>query len=255
MDRSKSPILLGSVPYQVGAPLLEGLTAHPEVELRQQVPTELIKSLRKGKIEGALVSSIEAFRSEGLFALGDLGIAADGEVGSVRLFCRTKPEEVQSLAIDSSSATSVALSHILLRKRFGARIQREIPISPTIDPDTIDADAVLLIGDAGVAAHSKRPHILDLGEEWTQWKGLPFVFALWLFRTSRVRVLKAGTILHACREKARLFGTRDGTGGKIRHDLDARFLSGLAAFHQEAASLRLCDASIEPTWIHSEQNG
>ncbi len=255
MDLSKAPLLLGSVPYQVGAPLLEGLESHPGVELRQQVPTELIKSLRKGEIEGALVSSIEAFRSEGLLALSELGIACDGKVASVRLFCRVPPKEVRSLALDASSATSVALSQILLRKRYGAHIQSESRIAPTHEPDEIDADAVLLIGDAGVAARSRRPYVLDLGEEWDRWKGLPFVFALWLFRSTEDRVRQASVILGACREKALLRATSDGTGGRIRHDLDPRFLRGLSAFHQEAASLGLCEASIEPTWVNSKRDG
>jgi chorismate dehydratase len=255
MDRSKAPLLLGSVPYQVGAPLLEGLETHPEVKLRRQIPTELIKSLRNGQIEGALVSSIEAFRTKGLLALRNLGIACDGKVASVRLFCRTAPQDVKSLALDSSSATSVALCKILLQKQFGAQIKTETRISPTLQPDTINADAVLLIGDSGVAAKSQRPYILDLGEEWAHWKGLPFVFALWLFRTTKERAIRASAILQICRENARLHSTSDGTGGKIRHDLNPRFLAGLAAFHQEAASLGLCDASIEPIWVDPERCG
>ncbi len=244
-----SPLILGTVPYQVGAPLLEGLDAHPGVELRQQVPTQLIRSLRAGELEGALVSSIEAFRRPGLLALNHLGIACDGEVASVRLFCRKAPQDVKSLALDDSSATSVALTRVLLKKRYGARIMEESRIPPTLQPDSIDADAVLMIGDFGVAAQSNRPFILDLGEEWARWKNLPFVFALWLFRCPEPRVREASEILMDCRMKAKQRATSDGTGGRICHDLDPRFLAGLEEFHNEAASLGLCEASIQPVWV------
>ena len=45
------------------------------------------------------------------------------------------------------------------------------------------ADAVLLIGDRGILApEEKFEFVWDLGEEWTHWTGLPFVFALWVAR-------------------------------------------------------------------------
>ena len=44
------------------------------------------------------------------------------------------------------------------------------------------SDAVLLIGDAAIralTAGSAYATITDLGTEWTEWTGLPFVFARW----------------------------------------------------------------------------
>ena len=40
-----------------------------------------------------------------------------------------------------------------------------------------------MIGDRGIAlADGDFAFVWDLGEEWTQWTGLPFVFALWIAR-------------------------------------------------------------------------
>ena len=45
------------------------------------------------------------------------------------------------------------------------------------------ADAVLLIGDRGILPPEEEfEFVWDLGEEWTDWTGLPFVFALWVAR-------------------------------------------------------------------------
>jgi chorismate dehydratase len=49
--------------------------------------------------------------------------------------------------------------------------------------EEIDADAVLLIGDR--AMHACLPGFefaFDLGQEWKQWTGLPFVYAFWAVR-------------------------------------------------------------------------
>jgi chorismate dehydratase len=48
------------------------------------------------------------------------------------------------------------------------------------------ADALLLIGDEALQARAEgikgMPFMTDLGEEWFQWQGVPFVFARWMVR-------------------------------------------------------------------------
>lgn len=41
-------------------------------------------------------------------------------------------------------------------------------------------DAAVLIGDAGLTAEPGGLHSYDLGELWTDFTGLPFVWALWI---------------------------------------------------------------------------
>jgi chorismate dehydratase len=76
----------------------------------------------------------------------------------------------------------VALTRILLKERFGLEPRLEpLAIGSTLADTT--ADAVVLIGDRGIAV-PKEPFefIWDLGQEWCQWSGLPFVFAMWIAR-------------------------------------------------------------------------
>ena len=47
----------------------------------------------------------------------------------------------------------------------------------------MDADAVLLIGDRAMRACLPGfEHAFDLGQEWHDWTGLPFVYAFWAVR-------------------------------------------------------------------------
>jgi len=61
-----------------------------------------------------------------------------------------------------------------------------------IDPRQIpDDEAWLVIGDPALAARrvARERIVLDLGQAWMEWTGLPFVYALWTAR----RVLPAET--------------------------------------------------------------
>src|SRR5207249_5784976 len=77
---------------------------------------------------------------------------------------------------------SAALAQILLRKRY--HVQPEIVPLPLDQPaENVDADAVLLIGDRAMRACLPGfAHAFDLGQEWHDWTGLPFVYAAWAVR-------------------------------------------------------------------------
>ena len=50
-------------------------------------------------------------------------------------------------------------------------------------PADSPADAVVVIGDRGMLEPDEDlAFVWDLGEEWSRWTGLPFVFALWAAR-------------------------------------------------------------------------
>ena len=41
----------------------------------------------------------------------------------------------------------------------------------------------MLVGDRGLRpSDGKFPFVWDLGQQWSQWTGLPFVFAMWIAR-------------------------------------------------------------------------
>ena len=60
-----------------------------------------------------------------------------------------------------------------------------VPAEPKIDKMLKTADAALLIGDPALALGKNPPagvQLYDLGEEWVNWTGKPFVFAFWALR-------------------------------------------------------------------------
>ncbi|MBP8301796.1 MAG: hypothetical protein KA020_15610 [Planctomycetes bacterium] len=235
-------IRIGGVPYGVGAPLLAGLDQAPGIEFVKSPPTELIDELRAGRLDAALVSSIEAIRAPGYAVASGLGIACKREIRSVRAF-RRPGVLIRSVGLDQSSATSVAMLRILLAQVYRADVAHDVTfatIAPTRQPDEQPHDLVLMIGDHGLQANAGDREIWDLGREWRRWTDLPFVFAVWVLRPGAPlpALLPA---LRAARERGRLLGAVDGTYGAAHYDLDDEDLRGLRRFWSECRGLSLAD--------------
>ncbi len=173
-----------SVPYLNAKPLLAGL--EDEVgPLRLEVPAILTRLLETGEIDVALAPVVASFEIPSLTIVEAGAIATNGAVGSVLLFSKVPPREARTVALDTSSRTSVALTKVLYRFRWNAS-PRFVPRAPDPDLTALEADAALLIGDPALVARWAGPPPVDLGHEWCEWTGLPFVFAAWLARSPEI---------------------------------------------------------------------
>ena len=175
---------LSIIEYLNAAPLNYGFQhglGREHFELKFQVPSVCADQLRAGEVDAALISSIEYLRIPGVKVVPGLCIASPKRVRSVVLLSKVPPEEIRTLALDTSSRTSVVLSQILLRERYGVETQ-VVDMAPDLEAMLTRCDAALLIGDVAMRARREGLLVLDLAEEWHAWTGLPFVFALWTVR-------------------------------------------------------------------------
>jgi predicted solute-binding protein len=79
----------------------------------------------------------------------------------------------------------VQLARVILERRFRATPEL-ISHAPDLDAMLRIADAALIIGDPALHIDPSRLpyHVYDLGKEWVEMTGLPFVFAVWAGRKS-----------------------------------------------------------------------
>ncbi len=179
----KAPIRLGAVDYLNVRPLVHGLDASSDVILRFDVPSVCAALLAAGDIDLGMVPSITLLDRPGDCVVPGVCIGSDGPVASVALFTRKPIAEVRSIALDTSSRTSVVLTRVLCARRFDIA-PSFLPHPPDLSAMLAAADAALLIGDpalfAGEAARGATK--IDLGAEWTAMTGLPFVWAFWAGR-------------------------------------------------------------------------
>lgn len=177
------PVRIGAITYLNTRPLLFDLERlAPEARVVLDYPSRLADGLASGDLDVAIIPSIEYLRQPGCRIVSDVCIACDGCVRSVKLFSRVQPEQIRTLALDEGSRTSAALVQILLKERCSLEPQR-MPMPIGSAPEDSEADAVMLIGDRAMQTpEGPFKYVWDLGEEWTRWTGLPFVFALWVAR-------------------------------------------------------------------------
>ncbi len=177
------PIRIGAVSYLNSKPLIEDLAdLASDAELILDVPSRLADDLSAGELDVALIPSIEVLRDAEYEIVSDACVATRGPVLSVKLFSRVPFANVRTLALDEGSRTSATLARVMLAERFGVRPTTTLLPLGFATEDT-SADAVLLIGDRAMKPPRERfVATWDLGEEWTQWTGLPFVFAMWAAR-------------------------------------------------------------------------
>lgn len=181
--KEPSKLRVGAVSYLNTRPLVFGLARRaPAIDLVFDLPSRLADRLATNDLDVALIPSIEYFQDPSYSIVSDACIACRGPVWSVKLFSRAPLDTIETLALDEGSRTSASLLRILLWERFGVRPRLErLPIGSGV-ADT-KADAILLIGDRAI--HPPTGQFVaewDLGDEWTRWSRLPFVFAMWVAR-------------------------------------------------------------------------
>ena len=153
-------------------------------DLSFSIPSECADRLADGRADIGLIPSIELTRQK-LNIIPGAGIACRGAVRSILLVSKVPFADIGTLAVDSSSRTSVMLSRVILAKEYGvepALLSRSPDLAAMLDA----ADACLIIGDPALLLDpATLPfHVLDLGAEWMQMTGLPMVFAVWAARAA-----------------------------------------------------------------------
>ena len=173
---------IGAVSYLNTKPLvyqLASLASRAEVVF--DLPSRLADDLAAGKLDVALIPSIEFFQNPDYAIVSDACIGCHGPVLSVKLLSRVPMDKIRTLALDEGSRTSVALVRILLKERYGLP-PRLLPFPLGANAEKVEADAVLMIGDRAMHPPAGFAHEWDLGDEWCRWAELPFVFAMWVAR-------------------------------------------------------------------------
>ena len=181
---------ISAISFLNTAPLMWDFEHPPEdrklsedFEFSYTVPSQCAEQLLAGTADIGIIPSITYATIPGLAVLPDVAIAAKDSVRSILLVLKKPIEQVRTVALDTSSRTSVALTKILLTKYFPAAPEREyLDMVPDLDAMLARADAALLIGDSALQVDRSRYEALDLAEEWRRFTGKPFVFAFWAIR-------------------------------------------------------------------------
>ena len=188
MPSTQATVRLGAVGYLNARPLTWALDrAADRWRVRYDLPSVCARLLYDNEVDLGLVPSIEYLRADDYRFVPGVGIGSRGPVGSVALFTRRPLDDIRHIALDTSSRTSVTLIRVLCQLRF--RIAPEfVPHGPDLTAMVRDYDAGLLIGDPALEADVSALGVtkIDLGDEWTEMTGLPFIYAAWTGRSGAI---------------------------------------------------------------------
>ncbi len=174
-----------AVEYLNTKPIIYGLQHNRmkhRFDIQFAVPSVCAEKLKDKSVDLALIPSIEFSRirqTRALKIVPEVAVTSRDEVKSVELFFNKNLQNIDRVAVDTSSRTSVALLQIILKEKFDLQPEL-IPMSPDLDKMLGEADAALIIGDRALAMADRLDNRLDLGEEWSDLTdGLPFVYSFW----------------------------------------------------------------------------
>jgi chorismate dehydratase len=163
---------------------------HGNIEIiLDTAPARSAELLAQDRVDAALVPVIAYQMIDDVRLIPDVCVGAKKRVRSVCLITKGGDlEDVKTLALDTSSRTSVALTKIVFRE-FLASEPKWLDARPDIDEMLSHADAALLIGDPALKISSGSEYrVFDLAELWHQKTGLGFVFAMWMTRRDKCEI-------------------------------------------------------------------
>jgi chorismate dehydratase len=233
-----------------------------DVDISYTVPSQCAQALQDGTADIGIIPSIAFATIPGLAVLPDVAIASKNAVRSILLVLNKPVDQVSTVALDTSSRTSVALTKILLTRFFPGPDRKYINMPPNLEQMLAESDAALLIGDAALQVDRTRYQALDLAEEWRRLTGKPFVFAFWALRIAALGHARTGYDLGEIFSESRDHGleprnldviarewspriniseadVRHYLRENIHYSLDPENCEGLDLFYQYAAELKL----------------
>jgi len=253
---------ISAISYLNTAPLMwdfEHGDAARHFEITYTLPSSCARALAEGSADIGIIPAAAYAQIPGLLVLPDVAIASRRAVRSILLVSQIPVELVRTVALDTSSMTSVALTKVLFEKWLGGG-RTFAPMEPNIEKMLEQCDAGLLIGDPALRVDRRKYHTLDLAEEWIRYTGKPFVFAFWAVREQALRGADPALDISAIFRRSRDHGlqrenldliSRDWAPRlgltaadvlrylteNIHYDFDAGCVEGLQLFYRYAAEL------------------
>ncbi len=149
---------ISAISYLNTAPLMwdfERGVAGQGFDISYTVPSQCAVELQQRSADIGIIPSAAFATVPGLAILPGVAIAATRAVRSILLVGKKPIAQIHSVALDSSSLTSVALVRILFEK-YWKRAPRFASLPPNLETMLAEHDAALLIGDPALKVDRSR---------------------------------------------------------------------------------------------------
>jgi chorismate dehydratase len=223
-NKSMRRLRISAISYLNTAPLMwdfDHEDAGKQFEISYTVPSQCAAELRAGTADIGIIPAAAYTSVPDLAILPGVAIASRRAVRSILLVSKVPIERIRTVALDTSSMTSVALTKVLFARWWGEG--REFTsMAPEIETMLEEHDAGLVIGDPALKIDRSRYVTYDLAEEWIRFTGKPFVFAFWAVRQAAMRETSASLALPLVFQQSRDRGLLGGSLERIAYEWSPR---------------------------------
>ena len=174
-------------------------------DISYTVPSACAADLAKGNADIGIIPAAAYTTVPNLVILPGVAIASRQEVRSILLVSKVPVEKIQTVALDTSSLTSVALVKVLFAKWWGGK-RKFTSMDPDLESMLQLNDAAVLIGDSALKVDRSKFLTFDLAEQWFRFTGKPFVFAFWAVRKDALKDKTSNLDLAAIFQRSRNHG-------------------------------------------------
>ena len=221
---------ISAISYLNTAPLMwdfEHGMANPHFEIGYTIPSSCAGALLDGSADIGIIPAAAYVTIPDLVILPGVAIAAQRAVRSILLVSKVPLEKIRTVALDTSSMTSVALTKVIFAKWMGG-VRAYTAMPPKLDEMLREHDAGLLIGDPALQVDRSRYYTYDLAEEWIRLTAKPFVFAFWAVRKAALLGAPTDLDLAAIFQQSRNHGLEPGSLDEIAKSWGPRLHLGEA---------------------------
>src|ERR1700691_5764935 len=220
MSSRMKRLRISAISYLNTAPLMwdfEHGSAGAAFDIAYTLPAQCAASLRDGAADIGIIPAAAYCSVPDLAVIPGVAIASRRAVRSILLVSKVPLEDIQTVALDTSSMTSVALTKVLFARWWGGQ-RTFAEMAPDIEQMLEQYDAGLVIGDPALQVDRSRYVTYDLAEEWIRFTGKPFVFAFWAVRKAALKDSEPSLDLAAVFQESRDRGLRPDNLDQIAGD-------------------------------------
>jgi chorismate dehydratase len=189
-------VKISAVSYTNTKPFIYGIERSDvmnQIDLSLDIPSDCAARLIAKQVDVGLIPVAAIPFVPDANIIGSYCIGSVGEVNSVFIFSEVPVDQIKTVKLDRHSRTSNNLARVLLKFYW----KLDVEFTTDLDATT---DAMVLIGDRTFGRKKDFPYYYDMGEQWMNFTGLPFVYAAWVanrelpesFKTAFDEALKFG---------------------------------------------------------------
>lgn len=156
------------------------------ITLVEMEPNQVAEALGNGDIDAGPAPLLDVMELDSVAApIQGFCVASVTKATACMLLSKAPLEELDGcgIAVDDTDSTAERLLQSILRLKHGIT-------GATLVGSQDEHEAVFLTGNRGLRGRRAVrgfSHRYDLGEEWQEWTGLPFVFSRWVARKDMPR--------------------------------------------------------------------